>query len=64
VTLDRRLAEVMTPFLTRVPPTLTLADAARLLACSFSGHLVVVGSDGGLLGIVSQEDLPTDASAL
>lgn len=57
VSMDNVLGEVMTPFLTRVEPRTSLDDAARLIGCSCSGHLVVTDEQGSLLGVVSAEDL-------
>jgi CBS domain-containing protein len=55
--IDSPLAHVMVPFLTRVPPSLSVEEARKLAERSHSGHLVALGSDGSLLGVVSAAEL-------
>lgn len=58
VDIRRALGEVMTPFLTRVAPSLSVSEAAQLVARSLSGFLVVIDVDGSMLGVVAAADLP------
>lgn len=57
VAIDSPLAHVMVPFLTRVHPSLSVEEARTLADRSHSGHLVALGSDGSLLGVVSAAEL-------
>jgi len=55
--IDSPLAHVMVPFLTRVPPDLSVDEARKLVDASLSGHLVALGCDGSLLGVVGAAEL-------
>jgi CBS domain-containing protein len=57
VDLDEPIAAVMTSGLITLPPQATAHQAALTMARNGVRHVVVVDGEGGLLGIVSRDDL-------
>jgi CBS domain-containing protein len=59
VDLQRPIASVMTSGLIALSPQATAHQAVLTMARNGVGHVVVVGADGALVGVVSQNDLFT-----
>jgi CBS domain-containing protein len=52
-----QLADLMATDVLAVSPDATIADAARRMVERETGAAVVIGEDGGLVGVISERDL-------